>query len=143
MANHLGLWNLGPRFESERDYMIRTEFEKDCTLPAMNNPHTIMWQIKKMKNTTTDEYIVNSGKRAHREFKVDGDMNLYERSRVHESVYDAKYSTASEPEIKWVESDICFEGILIGQKDRFLYKYEVTAHNGTLETVNLISKTSK
>lgn len=118
--------------------MITVEFKDENSLIAVEDATAVNWQIKSMKNTKTDRYIINGMKSAYREYKVDFDMNVLERRSTYPSVSDATQNKNIEKE--WVETDLSFRADMIGYHEDYEYKLHIYCKNGTIEDVELVEK---
>lgn len=121
--------------------MIKIQFENPNCLPAIEDASEVNWQIKWMRNNTTETEIINGLKDAYRRYRVDADMNILEEQYVYESVSDAlKEGYSVDRELDWVETTMEFEAEMIGDKDGYRYKYEIRGSDGILEDSKLVHK---
>jgi hypothetical protein len=138
--------------------MITVEFDKKCELPAMSEPSSITWKVKRLKNTTTGETVVNGTKRAYREYRIDRcittnhdnspeplvsiDMRVLEKKKVYDSISDALYgdSYLDGKEKEWLDTTLSFEMVIFGCTDRHSYTYSLVGSNGVIDSVELVEK---
>lgn len=130
-------------FESEQGYMITVKFDEECEMPDMTNPSLIKWQVKRLKNTTTNDHIVDGMNREVGKFRINKEMNLYEKEHVYKSIENVLQSrNDSNGERKWIESSLNFHMIIIGTTDNNEYKYSLEGSDGHIYSIELIEKSS-
>lgn len=121
--------------------MITIEFDDKCTLPAMDRPSIVSWQVKELRNTTTNEEIVNGMKRAFGKYRVNENMNLFQEEEVYDCISDVVQSqNTSKSERKWIESSLSFHMVILGFTDNYEYKYKVDGTDGHINSFELIEK---
>lgn len=118
--------------------VTQIEISEECDIPGIEDPSRIEFQAKRMINRTTNTHIVSGLKDSYRRFKINEDMELYEKVSVHNSISNAMSKKSGSKE--WVENSMSFEAVILSKTNNHYCEHVIKGVDGKVVSITLVSK---